>query len=305
MTFIGWKVAASAPPVTWRTSAPIAVVAGGGSSGEAEALGGGHAAGEEAHRRALDVALDAGDLAGEAQPRVGAQPHAAVEQPRRVQEGVAVDAAEPGEGGVLEAGDRPEHLGLRAVLHLGLEADEVVERAERVVAAELDDGVGLHVGRVRVGQADRLQRAEAQGLAAALGHHLDRQAALEVRGVALPVLELGLVGGEERVDEGLVLVAVHRAVEVGGALGLGLALVVARLEPGLGEVDRVSKCTIGAIASKKASARLVGQRADRLGERGRGQRAGGDDDLVPVGRRQARDLAALDGDERMGLEAAR
>ena len=91
-----------------------------------------------------------------------------------------MDAAEPGEGGVLEAGDHAEDLGLRAVLHLGLEADEVVERAERVVAAELDDGVGLHVGRVRVGQADRLHRAEAQGLAAALGHHLDRQAALEV-----------------------------------------------------------------------------------------------------------------------------
>ena len=116
-----------------------------------------------------------------------------------------MDAAEAGEARVLEAGDGAEDLGLRAVLHLGLEADDVVEGAERVVAAELDDGVGLHVGGVRVGEADGLQRAVAQGFAAALGHHLDGEAALEIGGVLLPVLELGLLGGEERVDEGLVL----------------------------------------------------------------------------------------------------
>ncbi len=161
---------------------------------------------------------------------------------------------------------------------------------------------GLHVGRVRVGEADRLQRAEAQGLAAALGHHLDRQAALEVGGVLLPVLELGLVGGEQRVDEGLVLVAVHRAVEVGGALGLGLALVVARLEPGLGEIDGLEVDDRG-DGVEEGEGGLVGQGADRLGEGRRGQRAGGDDDARPVGRRQAGDLAAVDGDERVGFEA--
>jgi hypothetical protein len=60
----------------------------------------------------------------------------------------------------------------------------------------------------------------------------------------------------------------------------------------------VSKWTIGAMASKKASAsEPVSQ--DRFGQRGRGQRAGGDDHAVPVGRRQAGDLAALDGDQRM------
>ena len=57
-----------------------------------------------------------------------------------------MDAAEAGEDGVLEPGDGAEHLGLGAVSHLGLEADDVEERAERVVAAELDHGVGLVVG---------------------------------------------------------------------------------------------------------------------------------------------------------------
>ena len=42
---------------------------------------------------------------------------------------------------------------------------------------------GFAVGGVRVGEADRLQGAEAEGLAAALGHDLDGEAALEVGGV--------------------------------------------------------------------------------------------------------------------------
>jgi hypothetical protein len=41
----------------------------------------------------------------------------------------------------------------------------------------------------------------------ALGHHLDGQAAVEIAG-RFPGLELGLVGGEQRVDEGLVIVPV-------------------------------------------------------------------------------------------------
>ena len=66
---------------------------------------------------------------------------------------------------------------------------------------------------MRVGEADRLHRTVAQRLAAALGHHLDRQAAVEI-GRALEFAELGLFRREQRVDEGLVLVAAHRAIDV-------------------------------------------------------------------------------------------
>ena len=48
------------------------------------------------------------------------------------------------------------------------------------------------------------------------------------------------------------------------------------------------------MASKKASAVLAGQRLDRLGQGRRRQRPRRDDDVVPVCRRQAGDLAALD-----------
>ena len=116
-----------------------------------------------------------------------------------------MQAAEPGEFGVLEPGNGAEDALLRAVLQLGLEADHVVERAELVVLAQLHDGVGLHRRIVRIGEPDRLHRPVAQRLAAALGHHLDRQAAVEIGRVGLPVLEVDLLAGEQRVDEGVVL----------------------------------------------------------------------------------------------------
>ena len=66
----------------WPISAPSAVVAGGGASAPPEPLGRGEPAGQQAHGGALDIALDAGDLAGEAQARVGLQAQLAVEQAR-------------------------------------------------------------------------------------------------------------------------------------------------------------------------------------------------------------------------------
>ena len=94
----------------------------------------------------------------------------------------------------------PEDLGLPAVFELGLEADHVPQRAQRIVLPKLDDGVGLHRRVARIGEADRLQRPPAQRLAAALGHHLDRQAAVEI-GHVLPLVEDVLLAGQQRVDE--------------------------------------------------------------------------------------------------------
>jgi hypothetical protein len=54
---------------------------------------------------------------------------------------------------------------------------------------------------------------------------------------------------------------------------------------------------------EKGECGLAGERADRLGEGGRGQRAGGDDHARPVGGRQAGDLGALDGDAGVRVDA--
>ena len=63
-----------------------------------------------------------------------------------------------------------------------------------------------------------------------------------------------------------------------------------------------SKWTIGAMASKKASASSPVKLADRGGKRRRGEGTGGDDDAVPFRRRQAGDLVADDRHQRMAGE---
>ena len=173
------------------------------------------AAGQQADRGALDITFDAGDLPGEAQPRHRLEPQHAVEQARAVEEGVAVQPAEPGELGALQPGDHAEDARLLAVPQLRLEADHVVERAERIVLAQLHDGMRPLSG-ARVAQADRLHRPQAQRVRAARRHDLDRQAALEIRRRFLPFVELGLLAGQQRRDERLVLLAVERAVDVVG-----------------------------------------------------------------------------------------
>ena len=148
-----------------------------------------------------------------------------------------------------------------------------------------------------VGEAERLHRPVPKRLAAALGHHLDRQAAVEVRR-ALELAELGLFGGQQRVDEGFVLVAAHRTVDIGRGVAARALLVVARLHPGDIHVDRIAVHDRGDGVEEGERA-FAGQCPDRLGEGGRCQRAGRDDDIVPVFRRQADNLAALERDELM------
>ncbi len=67
----------------------------------------------------------------------------------------------------------------------------------------------------------------------------------------------------------------------------------------------LSRCTMGAMASKKARASSPVSACDRLRQRRRGERAGGDDRLVPFLRRQAGDLLAHDGDQRVRFELGR
>ena len=103
-----------------------------------------------------------------------------------------MQAAEPRELRFAEARDHAEDAHLLGVLQLGLEADHVPQRAERVVLAQLHDRVGPRAAAVRIVEADRLHRSEAQRFAPALGHDLDRQAAVEVGRRGLPFLEARL-----------------------------------------------------------------------------------------------------------------
>ena len=79
------------------------------------------------------------------------------------------------------------------------------KRAERIVLAKLHHGVRLHAGPMRVGETDRLHRSVAERVGAALGHHLDGQAALEIGCGRFELFEGGLLGGKQRRDESVVL----------------------------------------------------------------------------------------------------
>src|SRR3569833_4072450 len=96
-------------------------------------IGCGIEAGDLTDAGGFHIALAACHLAGETQPRLRAQTKLLVQQLRRVEEGVAMQAAEPGELRLFQPRDGPEALLLCAVFQLCLETDLVVERAELVV----------------------------------------------------------------------------------------------------------------------------------------------------------------------------
>src|SRR5690606_35065015 len=99
----------------------------------ATGLGRGHAAGNQPDGGTFYIALDAGDLAGKADAWIGFETHIGPEDLGRVDQRIAMQAAEAGELRVFEARDHAEDFSLDAVAHLGLEADHVPERAQGIV----------------------------------------------------------------------------------------------------------------------------------------------------------------------------
>ena len=130
-----------------------------------------------------------------------------------------------------------------------------------------------------------------QRLGAALGHDLDRQAAIEIGGrVASHSLKPILSPLDQRLDEGVVLFAIHRAVDVIRPRAAGADLVVTRLEPRLVHVDGVA-VDDGRDGIEKGEGLGAGERADGL-RQGRGEVRGPVAMMVraPFLRRQALDL---------------
>ena len=79
---------------------------------------------------------------------------------------------------IVQRGDHGKHPLLLREFQVRLEADDVIDRACRIVLSQLDDGIGL-AACLRVLQADGLQRAVAQRIHAAAGHDLHGHAAFK------------------------------------------------------------------------------------------------------------------------------
>ena len=100
---------------------------------------------------------------------------------------------------VVEPGNHREHPALFGYPEPGLESDQVPHLSRAVLAPELHHRERLPA-RPRLGKAHRLHRPEAERVAAAAGHLLDRQAPFEVRHL-VELVRGELIGGEERIDE--------------------------------------------------------------------------------------------------------
>jgi len=203
------------------------------------------------------------------------QAHFLVEQFRRVDEGVAVETAHARKFCFFQTGDGAQQVGLRGIFELGLKPDHVPQCPQRIVLSQLDHGIGAFAG-VRVGEADGFHRTEAQCFGTARGHYLDRHAAFEIGRVLFPLLEIGLFALEQSLDEGVILFAVHRAVDIILAVAFRPDLVPARLHPGDVHVDAVLVDN-RRNGIEKGQRVLAGGRTDALGQRHRRQGAGGDD----------------------------
>ena len=93
--------------------------------------------------------------------RCGFQPQASVQQNGRADKRVAVQAAEPREFRILKSRDLAQQVNLRAVLHLGLETDDIPERALLIILPQLYHRMRARSG-FRIGQADGFHRPKSQ-----------------------------------------------------------------------------------------------------------------------------------------------
>ncbi len=161
----------------------------------------------------LEVALGAGDLSGEPHMPMLSQAKRRLEQPRRVDERVAVHDAVSEELGLAEAGDHAEHAALLGEGEVRLEAHEVVRRRRSAFSGRswtTAHGRCPVRGSVRPTGFRGPNRSASRPVRAisSTGWHAANSSS------PLEVLRVHALGAEQRVDERLVLVAVHGGVQV-------------------------------------------------------------------------------------------
>ena len=206
--------------------------------------------------------------------------------------------AHAGETAPFQARNQAQDFLLPSPLDVGLEAHEVVQRGGRVVLAELHHGVRTAPG-ARIPEADRPHGAEGQGVLAAAGQDLNRQAAFEVAfQVGIGLGQGVALGRLDRSHEGSVLVRIHGTVDVVPVGRPVLRLLPAVLAESHGHVDGVAvhnRCH----RVEEVQFPFAGQGLDGLRQGLAGQRTRGDDgrslgdagDLLPsqVNQRMASD----------------
>ena len=171
----------------------------------------------------------------------------------------------------MQRGNHRKHALLLRKLEARLKADQIIDRAQRIVLSELHNGVRLFA-RLRVFEADGLHRAVAERILAPARHDLNGHAALEDV-LVLKAMHGRFLGSLQCFHKGDILVFFHRAVDI-----IRISAVIPRGEPRLFHVDR-RECNEGRSRVKKAHVFLATEivlngRAHRVAS----QRARRDDD---------------------------
>ena len=233
--------------------------------------------GQQTRRRALGVALHAGQLPGEHRGGGITQRQVRSERPRGIEVRVAVNAPEPQELGIGEPRDQPKDARLLRHPEPRLEAHEVPHAPRLVFTAQLHHRPRPPPGP-RIGQPDRLHRPEPQRLAPPPRHLLGRHASFEVRH-RVELMRGELVGRRERVDERVIFGLVHGAVEVRASIlgatlhGLLVPACLTEDDRLVDRLDREDRCD-RVVERERGHAQT---RSDRLGECIARERPGRDD----------------------------
>ncbi len=119
---------------------------------------------------------------------------------------------EADELGVLESRDQRQDACLLAPFQLRLETHQAEVIAGDVVLTQLHHGVRRAPGS-RIDESDRLHRSEAERVATAMRHHLDRQTTFEEL-LFVEIVHRGRFRRDERVIEPRVLLFGHRTIQI-------------------------------------------------------------------------------------------
>src|ERR1700687_2793508 len=159
----------------------------------------------------LHVSLDSGDLAGEEQPRLGAEGKIRGHKSRVVDERVSVNLAQSEKLRLAEPGNLAEYSFLLRPGKPRLEADQVVRAGGLILHPQLNDRMWT-APSAGILQTHRLHRTKCQYFLPPLRHYLDRQTTLEISRL-LEVMRRHLLRRAQRGHEGDVLLARHRQIE--------------------------------------------------------------------------------------------
>src|SRR3954466_6723861 len=127
-----------------------------------------------------------------------------------------MDRPVPQEFRLGESRNHLQHSLLLGNAKTRLEPDQIPHPSRAILLSKLNDGVRVASG-ARIAKTYRLERAEPEGVASALRPDFDRHAALEVWNL-VELVAVVLVGGDQRVEERIVLLARHRAVQIRAAV---------------------------------------------------------------------------------------